>query len=149
VSEDVIDWTTELKKISRQFDGLPPEPTPNQLRTMREAERRERERKEMAQAKLGVAVRLTMVLALAGAIVFWPYPTPCGVRLAGYLAAVGMVGISGLWVTWCTWRYRMPKTHALSLLVILWGLTLAAAEVLPRVGYARTDAQHPAAWRCS
>ena len=149
MSEDVIDWNTELKKISRQFDGLPPEPSANQVRAMREAERRERERKELAQAKLGVAARLALVLALAGAIVFWPYPTPCGARLAGYLAAVAMVGVSGLWITASTWRYRMPKTHALALLVVLWGLALGAAQVLPRVGYARTDAQHPAHWRCS
>ena len=144
-----MDWTTELKKSSREFDGLPPEPSPNQLRAMREAERRERERKEMAQARLGVAARLALVLALAGAMVFWPYAAPCGTRLAGYLAAVGMVGVSGLWVSARTWQYRMAKTHALALLVVLWGLTLGAAQVLPRVGYARVDAQHAAQWRCS
>ena len=144
-----MDWTAELKKISREFDGLPPEPPPNPLRAMREAERRERERKEMAQARLGVGARLALVLALAGAMLFWPYPAACGARLFGYLAAVAMVGVSGLWVTARTWRYRMAKTHALALLVILWGLALGAAQVLPRVGYARTDAQHPAQWRCS
>jgi hypothetical protein len=149
VSEDVIDWTTELKKISREFDGLPPEPSANQLRAIREAERRERERQEAAQARLGVALRLALVLGLAGAIVFWPYPAPCGLRLAGYLAAIGMVGVGGLWVAAYTWRHRMAKTHALALLIVLWGLALAASEVLPRVGYARTDAQHPAQWRCS
>jgi len=28
------------------------------------------------------------------------------------------------------------------------GLVLVAAQVLPRVGYARTDRAHPAEWMC-
>jgi hypothetical protein len=34
--------------------------------------------------------------------------------------------------------------HTLSLLVLLWGLVLAAREVLPRTGYAR----HVRTWSC-
>jgi hypothetical protein len=36
----------------------------------------------------------------------------------------------------------------LSLLLVVWGLLLAAMEVLPRVGYAKPDAERPAGWSC-
>jgi hypothetical protein len=34
------------------------------------------------------------------------------------------------------------------LLVVLWGLVLGAIDVLPRIGYGRPDANHPASWFC-
>jgi hypothetical protein len=47
-----------------------------------------------------------------------------------------------------TWRHRAARAHTLSLLIVLWGLVLAAVEVLPRTGYARPSADRPAAWAC-
>jgi hypothetical protein len=47
-----------------------------------------------------------------------------------------------------TWRHRSGKAHLLSLLIILWGGTLAALEVLPRLGYAIPTEAHPASWLC-
>jgi len=38
-----INWLTELRKIEREFDGLPPEPTPMELRARRAAEQARRE----------------------------------------------------------------------------------------------------------
>jgi hypothetical protein len=151
VSESVgeIDWNVELKKIERELDGLPPEPSPAELRARRTAERREQQRKEARHILLGVSARLLLALTLAAAMVFWPYPARCGAKLVAYLSAVAMVAVGGLWVTICTWRHRMAKTHAVALLIVLWGLALAAAQVLPRVGYAKSDASHPAQWRCS
>jgi len=29
---------------------------------------------------------------------------------------------------------------------VLWGATLGAMEILPRIGYAKTDVLHPATW---
>jgi hypothetical protein len=49
----------------------------------------------------------------------------------------------GLWVAFTTWRYRLPKMHALSLVIILVGLVLIASEVLPRTGYASVDPKNP------
>ena len=37
-----IDWNVELRKIEREYDGLPPEPSANALRARRAAELRER-----------------------------------------------------------------------------------------------------------
>ena len=43
-----------------------------------------------------------------------------------------------------TWKRRMGLAHTVSLLVILWGLGLGAAVVLPRIGYAKVAAT----WFC-
>jgi hypothetical protein len=39
----------------------------------------------------------------------------------------------------------MGLAHSIALLVTLWGLVMAGAAILPRIGYARTAA----AWWCS
>jgi hypothetical protein len=144
-----MNWTAELKKIEREFDGLPPEPSPAQLRAERSARSQERLRQEARRAALGVFVRLAPVLALAVGMPFWPYSVRCGWDLPVYFAALTMMGLGALWVATCTWRHRMAKTHTLTLLVVLWSLALLAMQVLPRVGYAKSDAEHPAGWRCS
>ena len=37
---------------------------------------------------------------------------------------------------------------AVALILVLWGLLLIGQQILPRVGYAKTDAAHPAQWWC-
>ena len=54
-----------------------------------------------------------------------------------------MIVAGGLWVAFTTWRARLPKMHILSLGIILVGLGLIAAEVLPRTGYASVDPKNP------
>jgi hypothetical protein len=102
-----------------------------------------RERYERNE-KLGVWARLVVVAILGVAILWWPYGRSCGLGLATYLVATAMIIVGGLWVVACTWTCRMARTHAIAMLVALWGAGLIAAEVLPRIGYAR----HPAAWLC-
>jgi hypothetical protein len=97
---------------------------------------------------IGVYGRLVLAMAVGAAMYIWPYPAKCGVGLAGYLAAVGVVIAGGLWATVWTWRHRAARAHTLSLLVVFWGLVLAGIQVLPRTGYAKPDANHPAAWLC-
>jgi uncharacterized YccA/Bax inhibitor family protein len=92
--------------------------------------------------------RLVLALLVGAAMYIWPYPAKCGIGLAGYLAAVGVVIAGGLWASVWTWRHRAARAHTLSLLVVLWGLVLGAIQVLPRTGYAKPDANHPAAWLC-
>jgi hypothetical protein len=93
-------------------------------------------------------LRVLLAVALAAGMVFWPYEVRCGFGLAGYLGAVGVVIAGGIWSSVWTWRHRASRAHALSLLVILWGLVLASMEVLPRTGYAKPDPLHPASWAC-
>jgi hypothetical protein len=144
-----VDWNAELRKIEREFDGLPPEPTPAEVRARRASEQRaEKRRKERAMV-LGVHVRLALVVALAGAIIFWPYPRNCGPGLFAFMAAQAVIVGGGLWLMACTWRSRMAKTHGASLVLILWGLALLGHQILPRIGYAKTDPSRPATWWCA
>jgi hypothetical protein len=65
------------------------------------------------------------------------------------MAAEGVVVAGGLWLMACTWRHRMAKTHGVALAMMLWGLVLLAQQVLPRVGYAKSDPADPSRWVCS
>jgi hypothetical protein len=96
---------------------------------------------------LGVALRLLLAAALAIAMPFWPYKATCGLDLAGYLAAVGVVVVAGGWSAVWSWRHRSARAHVAALVLVGWGLALAAAEVLPRAGYAKADPAR-ALWVC-
>lgn len=137
------DWSTQLKKIERQFEGLPPEPSPAFKKLQSEEERRAKERAQQRSAMFGAGARLVLVFALFAALFFWPYANTCGTGLFGYVGVEAVIVAGGIWVAITTWRYRLPKMHALSLLIILVGLALIAAEVLPRTGYAAIDPKHP------
>ena len=83
-------------------------------------------------------------VALALAMPFWPYPKACAWWLLFYLFAVAMVVVAGIWAARLTWVTRLGVAHMLALGVVFWGITLAAEETLPRIGYAKSDA----AWFC-
>jgi hypothetical protein len=57
---------------------------------------------------------------------------------------VGAVLAAGLWSSWASWKRRLAVAHVISLLLITWGLMLAAREVLPRIGYAQASKE----WLC-
>jgi hypothetical protein len=101
------------------------------------------------KTRWGMYARLTLSVALGIGMTVWPYESRCGFGLAGYLAAVVVVITSGVWSSIWTWRHRASRSHSLSLLLVLWGLILGAIEVLPRIGYAKPDPKHPAAWTCT
>jgi branched-subunit amino acid ABC-type transport system permease component len=98
--------------------------------------------------KLGVWARLFAVGLLGGSMLWWPYAHSCGVGLSLYLAATMMIVVGGLWVVACTWIQRMASTHAIAMLVALWGVALILIEILPRVGYASPDPSNPVSWLC-
>jgi len=106
-----------------------------------------RERAER-NVRLSVWARLVVVAILGAAMLWWPYAKSCGFGLVLYLAATAMIIVGGLWVVACTWTCRMARTHGLAMVVTLWGVGLIAAEVLPRIGYAKADAARPATWLC-
>lgn len=143
-----IDWSVQLKKIERQFDGLPPDPNESELRATRETQRRSQQRKSTRDALFGAGSRVVLALSVSLAINAWPYDRACGVGLAGYLAAALVVIAGGLWAVAGTWRASAPRLHAAALLVVAWGIVLISAQVLPRVGYARIDPGNGPAWRC-
>jgi hypothetical protein len=143
-----IDWSTELRKIERQFDGLPPEPSSAVQRAKRKVERRAQERRDKRSAAFGVAVRLVLVVLLAGGLTLWPYTKECGAGLFAYMGAEVVVAIGGLWLIVTTWQHRMARMHAVGLIMLIGGVALIASSALPRVGYAKTDPAHPAVWIC-
>jgi len=147
------DWAKEMKKIDRQLESISdealfPAKTGAAKGPKAAAARAENLEKQRTTSTLGVFLRLLLSVALGVGIYFWPYDARCGLGLFGYLAAVGVVTASGIWSAVWTWRHRSARGHTLSLLLILWGATLGAMEILPRIGYAKTDALHPATWTC-
>lgn len=144
-----IDWTSELRKIEREYSGLPPEPSAEQVRVKRAAEQRAGERKHQKAALAGALARTVVVLLLAVALHFWPYAPECGFGLSAYLASVTLVVAGGVWAAAWAWRGRLPKLHVVSLLLVLWGLTLAGLQVLPRAGYLTIGTAPHGHWSCA
>lgn len=154
------DWEKELARIDKQLASLPDEPAapaPGGGRAGSPAPGRARAAGVPASTPaapaaggrglLAVGARLLLTLALAVGVLFWPYDARCGIGLAGYLGAVGVVALAGAWSAVWSWRHRAPKFHVVALALVGWGLALGAAEVLPRVGYAKSDPAR-ALWVC-
>jgi len=156
------DWDKELAKVDKQLASLSDEAllgnaTPAPVAKggreparapMRSAPPESPTSAPKGTSSFGVYARLTLAVTVAAAMMIWPYPSKCGVGLIGYLAAIGVVVAGGLWSSVWTWRHRAARAHTVSLLVLTWGLVLGAIEVLPRIGYAKPDANHPATWVC-
>jgi hypothetical protein len=142
------DWSAQLKKIEREFEGLPPEPSQAYKKLQSEEQKRAQERARQRAAMIGGGARLVLVAALGIALAFWPYENECGSGLFGFLAVEVVIIIGGLWVAVSTWRARLPRMHILSLFIALAGLVLVASEILPRIGYAAVDSKHPPQFMC-
>lgn len=100
----------------------------------------------VASRKAIFATWLKVLLAAvaAGAMTQWPYAHACGLGLFLYLGASAVIALSGVTGAISSWKRRIGLAHVVSLLVLLWGLWLAAAVVLPRIGYAKETAT----WFC-
>ncbi|HEU4629526.1 MAG TPA: hypothetical protein VFS08_07255 [Gemmatimonadaceae bacterium] len=97
---------------------------------------------------VGGKALLALALGVVAAPGVWPYGWRCGSELAVYLAVVGAAVLSGLWAARSSWRHRSGLAHTLSLLLVLWGLGLAAWQVLPRTGLALPTMDRPGIWAC-
>jgi len=85
-----------------------------------------------------VWARVLVGVPLGVALTQWPYAHACEKPLILYMVAVTTVLVAGLWGARASWRSRMGFAHIIALGTILWGISLSAQEVLPRVGYAKT-----------
>jgi hypothetical protein len=142
------DWDAELKKIDKQLASIPDESLVPARAPTAPAARAPTADKPTGTTSLGVYARLALALILGVAIVYWPYTARCGLGLAGYLGAVATLVTAGVWSAVWTWRHRAAKGHIIALLLVLWGLALASADVLPRLGWAKPSVEHPARWTC-
>ena len=93
-------------------------------------------------------VKVAIAVGGAAGLMFWPWPAQCGAPLIGFTAATGAVALLGIWSAIGTWRHRLGLAHVASLLVVVWGLTLGAREVLPRAGYAVPTPERSEGWSC-
>ena len=141
-------WDKELAKIDKQLESMSDEALLPAKPNASPAAKAEAQTIQRETTTLGVMSRLLLATALGVGMAFWPYAARCGGGLLAYLAAVGALMVAGTWSAVWTWRHRSAKAHILSLLLVLWGGTLAAIEVLPRLGYAIPTEAHPATWWC-
>ena len=94
--------------------------------------------------RLGTWLKAGLGVAAGVLMTQWPYAHTCGLGLYLYLGAALAVTVAGGWASVSSWKHRMAVPHVLSLGVVMWGLVLAAAQILPRIGYAAAAAS----WRC-
>jgi hypothetical protein len=131
------DWEKELAKIDKQLESVSDAQLFPEKKSASPAQQAQVASDRATTPSWPAIVRLALSVALGVGILFWPYANRCGIGLAGYLAVVTAVATSGLWSAVWTWRHRTGRAHALSILLIVWGLVLGATEVLPRIGYAK------------
>lgn len=143
------DWDAEMKKIDQQLASIPAQASTPVRASAPAVAAGQMPFAKPETSTFGVMARLALAGVLGVAIIFWPYAARCGLGLAGYLGAVTTLIVAGVWSSIWTWKHRAAKAHTISLLLLTWGLVLAAADVLPRVGYAKTSVNHPANWTCS
>ena len=138
-------WDKEMAKVDKQLESMSDAQLfPEQAGAS--APQRAAVAAARARTKsLPAILRLVLSCALGIGVLFWPYANRCGPGLAGYLIVGCVVVASGVWSALWTWRHRTGRAHALSFLLIVWGLVLCTAEVLPRTGYAKQALP----WSCS
>jgi len=144
-----IDWDVELRKITREYDGLPPAPSTGELRARRAAEQRDQDRRQRVTSLVGAWMRIGLVAALAASLPWWPYPHRCGLQLGAYASSIVLVPFASMWVVGCTWQRRLARSHALTIALLVYGLAFAALRFAPRLGHADPTLVAPVAWRCT
>ena len=139
------DWDKELAKIDKQLESVSDSQLFPEKKDASPTQKAAIAADRASTSSWPAILRLTLSVVLGVAILFWPYANRCGVGLAGYLFGVSAVAASGVWSAVWTWRHRVGRAHALSILLIVWGLVLGATEILPRIGYAKQSLS----WSCT
>jgi hypothetical protein len=86
-----------------------------------------------ARAWFTTWMRVGLGLALGIGMLAWPYGHSCGFKLVFYLIGATTVTVAGVWGALSSWRRRLGWAHALSIVLIIWGLGLAGRQLLPRM----------------
>jgi hypothetical protein len=93
---------------------------------------------------IGTWTRVVLGLLIGIGMTQWPYTHGCGLKFIFYMIGVFAVLAAGCWSSISSWKRRLGVAHVLAQGLIIWGLVLAAREILPRIGYAKV----PAPWLC-
>jgi uncharacterized membrane protein len=142
-----IDWSIELRKIEREFDGLPPERTRTQVRLQKIQEIVAREQFEERLAIVGIWARLILVGTLATSLFWWPYGRDCGFPLVAFLVSHLMVIVGGLSIVIRAWRDHLVWQFVAATVFMLTAWTIITSHALPRLGYS-TVPSATAGWSC-
>ena len=143
-----IDWNLELRKISREYDGLPPERSRTQLRLQKIQEIAAKDRFLERLALIGIWARLILIAALGVSLFWWPYGRGCGMPLAAYLFSNGIVIIGAVTLGMRAWRDRLPWVFLGSTACVALAWTVIALNVMPRLGYSPAG-RTTAGWSCA
>ena len=146
---ETIDWNVELRKLVREYDGLPPEPTPARVRATRAAAIRDKEREAAVGAMIATWSRLLLVIALATAMWWWPYGRSCGLPLYGFVGSVSVVVLGSIWTAARAWRARLALPHVIAMALLLAASGIVAAEAIPRLGHGTLAWVEGDDWRCA
>jgi hypothetical protein len=139
---DIINWKAELKKIEREYDthGTAGRSSGSSF---------SRQSLDPIELSNGAMVRLGLTSALSIGIIFWPYSRECGSGLFSYLGVAAVVIVGAVWSLRWTWRGRMGRSHALSIVIMIWGLAVAASQIAPRTGaFGIAATAHTTRWFC-
>lgn len=142
-----INWNIEIRKIVREYDGLPPERSRTQIRLERIREIVARDRFNERLAVIGFWVRFALVAVLTIALFWWPYGHRCGFPLIAFLLANMTAIVAALTLAVQTWRERMLRPFILSAIFAATAWTVIAVHTLPRFGYAPVGETNTA-WSC-
>ena len=131
------DWDRELAEVDRLLNKLPT----HQAEQAAAAGKRTPGAPSMSgqassRAWVGTWARVALGLLIGIGMTQWPYTHGCGLKLFIYLGGVFTVIVAGVWSGLSSWKRQMGVAHILSQGLVIWGLVLAAREVLPRIGYA-------------
>jgi hypothetical protein len=143
-----IDWSVELRRIEREYEGLPPERTRTQLRLQKIQEITAKERFAERLALAGIWARLVLVAALTLSLFWWPYGRQCGVPLVAFLLSYATAIVGGLALSIRAWRDRLAWAFVGSTLCVVVAWTIVAAHTLPRLGYLPVGGVSTG-WSCS
>jgi hypothetical protein len=145
---DHVNWNTELRKIVREYEGLPPERSRTQIRLQRIQEIVEKNRFNERLEAIGLYVRFGLVATLTVSLFWWPYGHQCGFPLAAFLLSNGMVIVGGAALALRTWQDRMLWPFAGSAFFVGVAWTVIALHAFPRFGYPELGSVHPR-WSCT
>jgi hypothetical protein len=90
-----------------------------------------------SRAWFGIWIRTLLALALAFGLWVWPWTRFCGLNLYWFLGATTVLALAAIWVMIVGWKGRSALAHLLGFLMFGFAVWLGAAEILPRVGYAK------------
>ncbi len=142
------DWDKELAEVDRLLNQLPShreeQMAAQASKRAQPAARPGPSAPDIGGGRIGTWARVGLGLLLGIGMPLWPYDHACGIKLFIYLGGVLTVVVAGVWSSLSSWKRRMGTAHLISQLLVIWGLVLTAAVMLPRFGYAKT----PATWFC-